>query len=824
MATPLPSRGEEPDAGHFAYIEALFTALAERPAGERQQALGAIADPVIRGRIAALLAAHDRLSDKEAAAEEAATPLGVGDTVGAYRLLEKVGAGGMGEVFRAERADGLFTQQVAVKITRAQVAHPDLLRRFAVERQILASLNHPHIVGLIDGGATATGQAYLIMDYLDGESVTRYARTHALSLEHRLRLFVAVCSAVQYAHQHGVVHRDLKPANILVARDGVPKVVDFGIAKLLETGDGPQMTLAMWPGPLTPNYASPEQLRGLPITTASDVYALGVVLYELLAGTRPYETEGQPLDRVMHMVLNDEPPRPSEASVVTEDLPPYALTRLRGDLDAIVLKAMSKSPEGRYASAGELASDVERWLSGDPVLARTPSTAYVLKRLAARHRTLVATAGVALAAVLAALAVAAWQWQSARTAQVRAEQSLRDVRQLANALIFKIHDAVRPLAGSTPVRRTIVDEALTYLARLEQDASRDPALLLELAAAHRQLGGILGNPAVPNLGDRPAAIAQYEKAQALIAPLVTGPDHIDVVTALVHGNVVLASLYGGRGDKSRAVTLSREALDFVAAYARRHPDDPRAPRLVGQARFALSGALEGAEAIAEWERTLEHYERMLAAAPDSADAQRNVALVGKYLGGAFETQGEPARARPHYERALALDQRRLEAAPDSRSVQFDAAISFSNLASVAEAQDDFETAGPLFERSLSLRRMLSETDPDNTQAADRYAYLLARVSGFHRRAHNVQRSIEMARAAVNQYEALGRKTGDKWQQRGLGYSLMQLGLAEKAAGHTAAGCATLHRSHQVYAGAGQGSSNPRPDEAVFVADEVARCN
>ena len=823
MATPLASDGDQREADHFAHIEALFTSLCERPAGERSIALHAIANAAVRARVTALLEAHDRLCVSDSTDSEVAASLGAGDTVGAYRLLEKIGAGGMGEVFRAERADGLFTQQVAVKITRAHVAHPDLLRRFSIERQILASLNHPNIVGLIDGGATSTGQAYLIMEYLEGEPLTRYAQSRTLSLAQRLRLFNAVCSAVQYAHGHGVVHRDLKPANILVDRAGVPKVVDFGIAKLLETPDGPQLTMAMWPGPLTPNYASPEQLRGLPITTASDVYALGVVLYELLSGTRPYETDRQPLDRVVEIVLHEDPPRPSETSGDDGYAPPYPRSRLCGDLDAIVLKAMSKVPESRYTSAGELAADVERWLTGDPVLARTPSTAYVLRRLAARHRTLVATAAVALVAVLAALAVAGWQWQTARAARLRAEQSLRDVRQLANALIFKIHDAVTPLAGSTPVRRTIVDEALQYLARLEQDASRDPTLLLELAAAHRQLGGILGNPSVPNLGDRAAAIAEYEKARALIAPLMTGADHIDVATAVVHGNVVLATLYGGRGDNGKAVALSRDALDYVSAYARRHPGDERVARLIGQARFALSIASSGPEAIAEWERTLEHYEGMLAAAPDSADAQRNVALVGKYLGGAFERLGEPARARPHYERALALDERRLEAAPDSRAVQFDAAISYSNLASVAESQGDFATAGPLFERSLALRRMLSDTDPENTQAADRYAYLLARISGFHRRADNPRAALDAARAAVGNYEALGRKTGARWQLRGLAYALMQFGLAQQAAGHDAAGCATLGRARTMYSDAQRQGAGAPAGEVEFVTSEIAKC-
>ncbi len=217
----------------------------------------------------------------------------------------------MGQVFRAERADGVFAQHVAVKVTHASVGEREL-HRFTTERQILASLHHPNIVSLLDGGAAPTGQAYLVMERVDGAPVTEYCNAHALSLERRLRIFVAVCGAVQYAHQHAVVHRDLKPANILVGPGDVPKVVDFGIAKLVEAPAAANGTMTGAAGaPLTPNYASPEQIRGLPATTASDVYALGVVLYELASGTRPYDTEGQTLDRVLELVVHTDPPRPS---------------------------------------------------------------------------------------------------------------------------------------------------------------------------------------------------------------------------------------------------------------------------------------------------------------------------------------------------------------------------------------------------------------------------------------------------------------------------------------------------------------------------------
>ena len=417
--------------------------------------------------------------------------------LGAYRVVERIGEGGMGEIFLAERSDGLFAQQVAIKVTRSFLASSNLVRRFQVERQILASLTHPNIVTLVDGGATAAGQAYLVMEHVEGGApLTDYVRTRGLPLAERLRLFAAVCDAVHYAHRHAVVHRDLKPDNVLVGADGVPKVVDFGIAKLL---DHPAVTGAttkgVLPGPLTPNYASPEQLRGLPVTTAADVYALGVILDELVSGVRPYETQDLTLDRVLDLVLHATPPRPSEARPGVS--PPYALARLRGDLDAIVGKAMSKEPADRYSSASELAEDVTRFLNGDPVVARAPSTAYLLRRLAARNKVAVGVMVLVTAAILSVGAIAAWQRQVALDAQGHAEQRFHEVRQLANTLIFKIHDAVVPLPGSTPVRRTIVDEGLRYLERLEREAADDVALRVELAAGYRRLAASSGTRPSP---------------------------------------------------------------------------------------------------------------------------------------------------------------------------------------------------------------------------------------------------------------------------------------------------------------------------------------
>ena len=284
--------------------------------------------PRLQAEIEALLASHDRLGTfldvpESVEDDEGDSPdrLRVGSLVGPYRLIEQIGEGGMGNVYLAERDDGLFDHRVAIKVTRTSVRDGDTARRFRAERQILASLQHPNIVTLLDGGATPIGEAYLVMEHVAGIPITRHCREGRLTLEQRLQLIRQVAGAVQFAHQRGIVHRDLKPGNILVTPDGVPKVLDFGVAKLLESSAVVDSAVTRtFPGPLTPNYASPEQLRGLPVTTACDVYALGVLTYEVVTGVRPYDTTGRTLDEVLNLVLETEPSRPSVASVPDLDI------------------------------------------------------------------------------------------------------------------------------------------------------------------------------------------------------------------------------------------------------------------------------------------------------------------------------------------------------------------------------------------------------------------------------------------------------------------------------------------------------------------------
>ena len=789
-------------AADFRRIEAVFESLTGLDPERRAQAINdSVPDrPDLQLELDQLLRAHDRLVAAAGADADAADGAAPGVQVGAYRLVEKVGEGGMGEVYRAVRADGLFTQQVAVKITRSTIANSELRRRFAIERQILASLNHDHIVRLLDGGTTDQGQAFVIMEYVEGEPLTRHCRARALSLEARLRLFTTVCGAVQYAHQHGVVHRDLKPANILVTRDHVPKVLDFGVAKLLEGHfeSSGFTTTGIVPGPLTPNYASPEQMRGLAVTTATDIYALGVILYEAVAGARPYETQGLPLDRVIALVLNDEPARPSAAATNGGGLP-YSRRRLEGDIDAVVLKAMSKEPADRYGSASELAADITRWLDGHPVLARAPSPLYVLGRFARRHTRLVAASAVALTAILAATGIAIWQWQQARREQARAEQRFNDVRQLANAVIFKVHDQISGLPGSTPVRRTLLNETIGYLERLSAEAGDNAALRVEVALAQQRVASILGLVSAANLGDREGAIKQFERAQATVMPLFGNDSPFDVVKVVVDSDLRLSELHGALGRPDESMRLANQAVERAKAYVARQPGDRKGEELQARTYFNLATRVSNDKKIPIWIQTYDFYERLLTAKPDDVSAQRNVALVAKYLGDTlFASPDHRGQAEKYFRRALELDSQRLTQHPDDQRVWFDAMISFSSMAGWAEYSGDRVAAAEMFNRSLELRRRLVQSDPENMQGVDRLGYLLMRIGRFHRD-HEPELALTFGREAVALLSQKYQKL--KWDsmRSTLARAHYVIGAADTRLGRTDAGCQSFRRARQLFA-------------------------
>ena len=753
----------------------------------------------LRREVDSLFASHDSagsfLDPEPATGDDAGLPEDLtGVRVGAFRLTRPIGRGGMSVVYLAERIDGDFTQQVAAKIVDAPMHRPDVLRRFRAERQILASFAHPHIVSLLDAGVTSDDRAYLVMEFVEGRPITEYARDHRLPLHARVALLRDACAAVQYAHQHGVVHRDLKPANILVTEQGVLKVLDFGVAKLLDdstiaTGD---VTLVAGPRPLTPNYASPEQLRGLQVTTASDIYALGVLLFELVSGTRPYETAGKPLEEVLRIAIDSDVRRPS-ATIAKGSPVPYPAKSLRGDIDAIVLKAMARDPAERYASAQELSEDLGRFLLGQPVVARPPSVRYFLVKAARRHRAGFAAAAVSVVAIVVALAVSLWETRVAVTERDRARQRFNDARQLANALIFKIHDGVAPLPGSTPVRQMIVAEALTYLERLSHDPAGDDALRLDLARAYHRVGDVQGLPSVANLGDRAGARQSYERGLEVLRPVRDPALAHDASVELVRLDLALASVLGSRDSKTRP--RIDEAMQAADRLAQLSPADDSARRLLASTHFQLALTLTGPDALAEWKKTGEIFEALLTEQPDDADRQRNVALVQKYIANHYEAASDYASALPYYTRALALDEQRAAANPGNRLASFDVAVDLSSTGQTKRMLGRLDEAAADLERSLAIRADLAASDPKDVLARGKLAAAHVRLGFVYRDMGRLPEALSHFRAAVGIAEPLAAIGAE--QRRLFAEYLESVALTEEQARDRTASCRSYRRVLQL---------------------------
>ena len=724
----------------------------------------------------------------------------LGTVVGAYRLTAKIGEGGMGDVYRAERADGLFGHAVALKVTRGSVIDPAAAARFATERQILATLQHPHIVTLLDGGTLADGRAYLVMELVDGVPLTKYCAERTLSLEARLALFRQVCAAAHYAHRHAIVHRDLKPANVLVTPDGVVKVLDFGVAKLLaaEAGDG-QTVPGVMPGPLTPNYASPEQLRGLAVTTASDVYALGVLLYELVTGGRPYETTGKPLDQVIDLVVRTEPPRPSTAPGDPARPLPWDRRRLRGDLDAIALKALAKDPEARYASAEQLADDVARFVARQPIIAREPSAWYLLRKLASRHRVATVAGTLAVAAIVAGFGVALWQRQVAERQRQLAEARFADVRTLANTLIFKIHDAVLPLPGSTPVRKTIMAEALAYLQRLQHESEGDFRLRYELAGAYQRVGMVLGDPQIANLGDREGAINALRQGEALIARQAQHPDApLDTIDRYIGIERQLSVLYKITGRAAEAKAASDAALQRAEQLYASDPKPARSRQMLANALFERAWSTQDPKsALALWDRALPLYEGLLGEKPDDPYRMRNLALVDKYMGGMLERIDAKA-SLTHYQRALTLDERLLAQSPENPQARLDTAIDLANLAQGLEMGRDYDGAITLRTRSVELRRALLSADPQNVLVRGRLARALEGLARTEANAGHLEPAATHAQDAVGLARETAATARDSVDLNTLAESLATLGYVEELRRHPEASCRAYREAFGTY--------------------------
>ena len=687
----------------------------------------------------------------------------IGSRVGAYRILRELGHGGMGTVFLAERDDEQYRQQVAIKLINPGLGGESIRKRFRNEMQILADLNHPNIARLFDGGETTDGVPYLVMEYVEGSPLNRYCDEHNLSTERRLQLFCTVCDAVQYAHQHLVIHRDIKPGNILVTSEGLPKLVDFGIAKLLDRSV-PDATATAVPF-MTPEYASPEQVYGSPVTTATDIYSLGVVLYQLLSGKLPYRLKSRVPHELAKAICDQEPERPSTAlSRNNGDVPSPARLRkrLHGDLDNIVLMAMRKEPQRRYATAGQFAEDVQRHLNGLPVRARQDTFTYRAGKFIRRRKFAVAAAALVVVTLLVGIVATAWQARVARAERARAERRFNEVRQLANSFVFDVHDAVQNLPGSTPARSLIVKKGLNYLDSLAQDAAGDRGLQRELAAAYEKLGAVQYTPSVAHLGDLEGALQSHRKAAALREALVAAdPNNRDYRRELLDSYWFIATLLGKQGDLWRELEMIKQQLparqelaaaeqtDFLDRYnlagtysyigsllmlmgdaqgalanqqealkiretlAASDPNTARSRRAltISYEYLGLATALSGdTNAALEWQlRGLEAREALVATDPLNTDLRLMLIESHRYVGDMFFKLGDLERAASHYRKQFELNEQLIAADPENAQLRSNKAVALIKAGDIAASANKTTEALSRYTEALQIREQLNAT-------------------------------------------------------------------------------------------------------------------
>jgi eukaryotic-like serine/threonine-protein kinase len=623
----------------------------------------------------------------------------IGRRVSTYKIVRRLGSGGMGAVYLASRDDSQFRKLVAIKMIRPEVLDENTRRRFDNERQTLAALEHPNIVKLVDGGTTEDGWPYLIMDYVEGQPIDRFVRERDLSIAERLELFRALCAAVHYAHQNLIVHRDLKPANILVTPQGIPKLLDFGIAKLLRPAfaQGTAGFTRTNAQPMTPEYASPEQILGSPITTATDIYSLGVLLYAMLTGIHPYQASSQSFHELEVSICEGNPKKPSAA---LEKIAPAAARHLRGDLDTIVLTAMRKEPQRRYSSAEHLAEDVRRHLQHEPLAARPDTVWYRTQKFVERNKWAVAASAV-VAIALATMGV------EDRIDRLQAERRFQDLRSFANFAILDLDKAVAK--GVTPARQVLAAKAVSTLDKLAKDAKTDTSLKLDLMRGYLKVGDIQGNPYQANLDDPIGARKNYEKAVAIAETL--GPRDLkdpEVRALVAQCEESLGDLLGPAGERAAAIDRYSKALKVLQGDLE--------PSLDPMGKIAGVQADEGDPAAAlETSRKLEIMAREWATkSPADLRARRLIAQVEDRLAHFAMLSGDPTvigEAESAARSAIAI----WESDGSTPVRRRYSALAHKSLAEILQRENKKEDALYNIRRSLSVTRDLLAADPRNAQ-------------------------------------------------------------------------------------------------------------
>ncbi len=869
--------------------ETLFEEALEIGADERSQFVDEISDTELRSEVESLLRAHDeagafldepeRFFSGESLREDAFSP---GQVIDRYRIIREIGRGGMGAVFLAERADDQYQKQVAIKLIKRGTDTDSVLRQFRKERQILASLEHPNIARLLDGGTTDDGLPYFVMEHIDGLPIDEYCNTHALSVVERLKLFREVCAAVSHAHRHLVIHRDIKRSNILITAEGVPKLLDFGIAKILQQSDEqPQVTMTAV-RPMTPEYASPEQMLGQPVTTASDVYSLGVVLYELLCGRSPYQFTSQSPHEMMRVINDTEPKKPSTA--IAGDGNPKLL---RGDLDNIVLMALRKEPARRYQSVEQLSEDIRRHLEARPVLARKDTVGYRAAKFVRRNKAALAVAALVLMMLIGGIIATSWQAHVATREKARAERRFNDVRKLANSVLFDYHDAIKNLPGATKVRERLVKDGLNYLDSLAGEAHDDPALQRELAAAYERVGDVRGGESSGSLGDITGARESFTKALTIREALVavnsddiqarrdlarshqkigrlqhmedasSGVDHLQKALALyldltreqpaneefqlelASARNRLGQVLSNHSNFAGALEQHRAAFASCEMLAASNPRDPKYLRelwasqdLIG---YALSLQNDTPGALEANRKTLALGEALVAADPINADYQRCLMLSYQH-GGNYRIRTDKRGALEQFRKAAALQEQILASDPANALIRKDLGGAHKRIAEQLVNLEDYGQALPHFRRAVEIFQKVVADAPTDLVTQFAVATCRAGVALTQAWQGELTPALEECRKAKVLLQEI---TGDKTAHIGraqaytfLGYAYQALAASPKASAndkrdYTSAERDMFRKSADVLDALrinNRGTLGSNEVWAKEIADEIAKCD
>ena len=752
-------------------VERLFHEARELPTASRGAFLlqACDGDPGLYAAVGKLLEAAARVDRKPAwdnsaiqnEAREAAAALG-DSTFERYRLMECVGSGGMGVVYKALRADEEFSKLVAIKIVQHgadERDHVAVLQRFRQERQILAGLEHPNIARLLDGGSTPEGLPFLVMEYVDGDPIDRYLAQRKTPERETLELFRTLCSAVSYAHRKLIVHRDLKPANILVNAGGTPKLLDFGIAKLLDGSTAKTNTGA---GALTPEYASPEQVRGETVTTSTDVYSLGVLLYELLCGARPYRATGSILELAQAICLETPSPMAARSG-----------KRIGADLENIVQKALRKEADRRYASVEQFSEDIRRYLEGRPVQARGDAPLYLARKFVQRN-------WVAMAAAMAILCTLIVGLVEVTRARARAERRFNEVRQLAHSVMFDYSDAIDRLPGATPVRARLVRDALRYLDNLSKEADT-PALQQEIVDAYVRVSNVQGNEYQNNLGDTAGALNTAGKAAAAAENLVDRKTP-SALSSAAEAFAADASLLYSAGDLPGADRQYRRAIELRARIRHGSPGDVD-NNLALATYYRHMGDLYGGYGFHNLGRTVESVKfyrtardivfRLEPNGPNKIDVTKARYKSLMSLSVSEGSIGRREEAARDLAEALSQVETLNAAEPDDANVKIELANMEQRFGqSLIDGRRAPEAISHMA-RSAGILAGLAAADPANAMYRRSWSVVETQWAAALRGAGQAPAAIEHNRQALTMAEALGRESPQSAQYRA------DIGVAER---------------------------------------------